>query len=122
MIGCLIAVLLLVMMPNISAINVKSYAKSPKSENLEHIENFKQKHILESPIWGIISIYIQMMYHLRMSRSEFWELIGAIPGLPGTLLPLIELRACLLSTRATVSRDVFTAILEVLQDIIPLKS
>jgi len=120
-IGCLIAVSLLVMMPNISAINVNLGAKSPKSENLEQIDNYEQKRLLDNPIWGILSTYIQMMYHLRMARADFWDLLGAIPGVPGTLLPLIELRAYLLSTRATVSRDVLTAILDALQDIIPLK-
>ena len=56
-----------------------------------------------------------------MARADFWDLLGAIPGIPGTLLPLIELRAYLLLTRATVSRDVLTAILDALQYIIPLK-
>jgi len=120
-IGCLFAVLLLVMMPNISAINVNLGAKSLKSEPLEQIDNYEQKRLLDNPIWGILSIYIQMMYHLRMARADFWDLLGAIPGIPGTLLPLIELRAYLLLTRATVSRDVLTAILDALQDIIPLK-
>jgi len=120
-IGCLFAVLLLVMMPNISAINVNLGAKSLKSEPLEQIDNYEQKRLLDNPIWGILSIYIHMMYHLRMARADFWDLLGAIPGIPGTLLPLIELRAYLLLTRATVSRDVLTAILDALQDIIPLK-
>lgn len=122
LIGCLFAVSLLVVMPNISAVNDNLCAESFKSENLEQINNAEQKHLLDASIWGLLGIYIQMMYHFRMTRVNLWYLIAQIPGLTGTLLDLVELRAYLLSTRATVSRDVLIAILDVLEDLIPLKN
>ena len=118
-IGCLFAVSLLVMMPNISAVNDNLCDKSLKSENLEQINACEQERLLDNPIWKLLDIYIQMMYHLRMSRVNFWYLIAEMPGMTGTLLSLVELRTYLLSTRATVSRDVLLAILNVLEDIIP---
>jgi hypothetical protein len=121
-IGCLFAVSLLVVMPNISAVNDNLCAESFKSENLEKIDNAEEKHLLDTSIWDLLRIYIQMMYHFRMTRVNLWYLFATLPGLTGTLLDLVELRAYLLSTRANVSRDVLIAILDVLEDLIPLKN
>jgi hypothetical protein len=119
LIGSLFAVILLVCLPSISALNDSVVAES---NNITKLNITDKKNSRDSSIWTLIDIYIDMMYHLRLFRVEVWNLIANLPGVGGTILSLINLRAYLLSTRATVSRDVLNNIINVLKDIIPLNN
>lgn len=117
-IGSLFAVLLLISLPSISALNDSTNVESKNHKQL----NIPDQISSDSSIWTLIGIYIDMMYHLRLFRVEVWNLIANLPGMTGTILSLINLRTYLLSTRATVSRDVLNNVIDVLKDIIPLNN
>ncbi len=115
----LFAVLLLVSLPTVSAINDIYSSDSFKSEKIENTVNIDENNKLNNSIWELLDIYIEMMYHLRLARVEMWHLLASILSLTGTLSTLIDFRAFLLETRAKVSRDVISEILDVLQIILP---
>ncbi len=106
------AVLLMVLVPNTSAINDGLISKS-LNESEEQIET------LDGSIFDILEIYIEMMFNFRMARVNLWQIFAEIPGMGGTILTLINFRAFLLIKRAEVSRDVLAKILEVIQQIMP---
>ncbi len=115
----LFAVLLLVSLPTISAINDIYRADSFESDNIKNTVNIDENNKINNSIWELLDIYIEMMYHLRLARVEMWHLLASILGVTGALTTLIDFRAFLLETRAKVSRDVFSEILDVLQVILP---
>ena len=115
----LFAVLLLVSLPTVSAINDMYSADSFKSEKIENTVNIDENNKLNNSIWELLDIYIEMIYHLRLARVEMWHLLASLLSLTGTLSTLIDFRAFLLETRAKVSRDVLGEILDVLQIILP---
>ena len=118
-IGSLFAVLLLVSLSNVSAINDIYSADSFESKIFKNTDNILEKNKVDNSIWELFDIYIELMYHLRLARVQIWLLIANLAGMTGTILSLINLRAYLLETRATVSREVLGEILDVVQDIMP---
>lgn len=118
-IGNLFAVLLLVTLPAVSAVNDMYNADYIKSTDLENSQVSDEVNFLNDSIWELIDIYIEMMYHLRLTRVQMWYLIANIFGLTGTFSALIYFRAFLLETRAKVSRDVFGEVIDLLQIILP---
>ena len=109
---CVFAVILIISIPNISAVNDRY-----STENLP--EDIEQNDPQSASIWDILGIYIDMMYHIRIARVDLWKIISEFPGIGGTILTLINFRAFLLQTRAEVSKDLLAEIIQVLQELMP---
>ena len=112
-IGSILAVFILVSLPSISAIS-----DDANSDNIIP-KNTEQNDKMVSSIWDIFDIYIQMMYHQRLARVSMWELLVELTGMTGTISSLIQFRLFLLATRTEVSKEVFSEVLKLLQDLFP---
>jgi len=109
----ILAVLMLALLPNISAVSNNLDSDNIFSNNVE------QKEVMNGSIWDIFDIYIQLMYHQRLARVSLWELIAELTGMAGTISSLVQFRIFLLLTRTEVSKEVLTEVLKLLQDLFP---
>lgn len=112
-IGSILAVFILVSLPSISALS-----DTANSDNIVY-DTTEQKEKMVSSIWDVFDIYIQMMYHQRLARVSMWELLVELTGMTGTISSLILFRVFLLATRTEVSKEVFSEVLNLLQDLFP---